>query len=182
MIDFFGKRGRFNADSFNQINSDLNNAFEEIKEEMEDHLDTINENTNEIQANHEYLNELNKKVEKLTERLDSLQLFFKGLTATDNKIIESENIKVQPLTSEEKRVFLLLYTSGEIPLNYRDLAERLSIAEPVVMDYITSMIEKGVAILKEYRSGKPFLKIERRFRELQAKENVIGLSQKTLDF
>ncbi|MFC1800630.1 hypothetical protein ACFLYT_01095 [Nanoarchaeota archaeon] len=182
MIDFFGKRGRFNAEDFKQMNSDLDNAFAEIRQEMEDHLDTINENTNEIQGNHEYLSGLNSKIDKLSERLDNLQMFLKGLASTDSKIKEAEKPKIQPLTSEEKRIFLLLYTSGEVPLSYKDLAERISVPEVIVRDYITTMIEKGVAIQKEYRNSKPFLKIDHQFRELQAKENIIGLAQKTLDF
>ena len=182
MIDFFGKRGRFNAEDFKQLNSDLDNAFSEIREELEDHLDTINENTNEIQANHEYLSELNRKVDKLSERIDTFQMFLKGLTSADSKIREAEPIKIQALTDQEKRIFLLLYTSGEVPLCYGDLAEPLSIPEAIVRDYITTMIEKGIPIRKEYRNNSAFLKIERRFRDLQAKENIVGMTQKTLDF
>ena len=40
------------------INKTLKKAFNKIKEEFEEHLGSINENTNEIQANYEYAKSL----------------------------------------------------------------------------------------------------------------------------
>ena len=44
--------------------------FVKIKQEFLEHLDSINQNTNEIQANYEYLKEFETKLEKLRERID----------------------------------------------------------------------------------------------------------------
>lgn len=49
-------------------------SFSKIKEELEDHLLAINENTNEIASNYEYICMLESKIERLTQRVDVLQL------------------------------------------------------------------------------------------------------------
>ena len=52
----------------------LKATFNKIKEEFEDHLDSINENTNEIHSNYEYMCELDSKIEKVNENLQNLRL------------------------------------------------------------------------------------------------------------
>ncbi len=55
----------------------LQDAFSKIKEEFEDHLTAINQNTTEIQANYGYLSEIDEKIEKICQRLDQIGLFYK---------------------------------------------------------------------------------------------------------
>ena len=45
-----------------KMQSQLKSAFNKIKQEIDDHRQSINENTNEIQTNHEYLNVIDAKV------------------------------------------------------------------------------------------------------------------------
>lgn len=153
---------------------------------MEDHLDSINENTNEIHSNYEFLQQLNAKIDKLSERIDSIHLFLKELATVDEKL-SSDNASptpqpVHPLSVIEKKVFMVIYTSGETSLNYAEISGRLNIKESLCRQYMINLIEKGIPILKEYKSNQVYVKIEKSFRDLQAKENLLDMNQKVLDF
>ncbi len=58
------KRGLY-SEIFRETNSELQDAFSQIKDEFEDHLTAINENTNEIQANYELLCNIDQKLKGL---------------------------------------------------------------------------------------------------------------------
>ena len=51
----------------------MRHAFNKIKEELTDHLQTINENTAEINSNHNYVLHLENMINKLNERLDEVE-------------------------------------------------------------------------------------------------------------
>lgn len=158
----------------------LNEIFSQIKEEFEDHLTSINENTNEIQSNSQYLAELDSKIEKLNEKLDRIQFFLeKNLSYKQEK---TPNFNILPLTKKEQEVFLVLYTLEEAKgaVSYVDIARRVALPEELVSSYITTMIEKGVPIIKKYINNKAYLKLDRSFKNIQAKENILKLNQKTL--
>lgn len=142
-----------------------------IREELDDHRDAINENTNELQANHEYIRSVEEKLDKIHARLEELFLFVTG-NASEQKL------EIQPLTRREQEVFQALYVVGEgIPfVSYRQLAKKLNSSEALISGFITNLIEKGVPIVKKYDNGQAFVQLEPRFRQKQAKEVVIGLN------
>jgi len=49
-------------------------SFKKIRTEMDDHLDAINENTNELVSVADYIAELEAKIVKLGERLDEAEM------------------------------------------------------------------------------------------------------------
>ena len=65
------------------LKSSLNKAFEQVKEQFEDHLESINENTNEIQGNFEYLCELDRKIDKLSEQVEQLNMLIRKQQGLD---------------------------------------------------------------------------------------------------
>ena len=161
-------------------NIDFRAIVKEIKEELEDHLTAINENTNEIQSNYEYLNELDQKMDKFSARLDQIQLF---LQEHSSFTIEKEPIfEIQELTKKEKEVFLVLYTFEEQSkgATYSEIARKLMLSETLVGNYIMNMIGKGIPIIKTFINGKAHLKIDKDFKRFQAKTNVLSIEQKTL--
>jgi len=109
------------------VNKRLKKAFNTIKEEFEEHLGSINENTNEIQANYEYLCNIDSKIDKLNEKIEEIQLFIKYLANEKNR-----DDKKKPthnhifLTTREKEVFLALYTMAEEkgPITYKAISRR----------------------------------------------------------
>ena len=173
------KRG-LSSEHIDTIGQNLNEVLSQVKEEFEDHLSAINDNTNEIQSNHEYSCRLDAKVEKINERLDQIQLLLKRLTGVNLK--KEHPFQSVELTDEEQRVFLILYTQEEIRgcVTYADIATRLEMSEELVQGYMTNMIEKGVPIIKRYVNRKAYLSIDSEFKQIQAKENILGIKQKQI--
>ena len=154
----------------------LRQEFTKIKQEFEEHLQSINENTNEIAANYEYTCEIESKLDKLSERVDQIQMYLES--ASGNFVSRSKNFDVKRLDRREQEVFLVIYTLEEEKgsLTYGDIAKKLSMSEQLASNYVTSLIEKGVPIIKRYLNSKPYLKLDPEFKTLQAKENILQLS------
>ncbi len=151
--------------------SQIISVIEGIKEELDDHREAINENTNEIQANYELVAELSKKVDRLSQRLDELYLLVRGNKDNSSKFM------IAPLTEKEKEAFQALYVlSEDSSVTYRQLSRRLIVTENLVASYMTNLIEKGVPVIKKYYSGKVFLSLDHEFRQVQTKNNIVGLS------
>lgn len=159
---------------------DLKEIIKQVREELDEHLCAINENTNEIQANYEYLAKLEAKIEKLSERIERIQLFLEEKLGLQRS--EVKEFTIEPLTNKEKEVFLTLYTLEETKglVTYTDIARKTGLPEEFVCSYITRMIEKGVPIVKRYVRDKPYLKLDSRFKELQAKKNILKIEQRTI--
>jgi hypothetical protein len=170
---------RFGSLDNKQLARDLRDEFNEVRDQLEDHLLAINENTTELQANHEFITSVNQKVDKLSERLDAIQMLLEKIIKKEIK--HEQNFSVQQLTPQEKRVFMIIYTAEDF-LNYSVLAMRLNMIETLVSQYVLNLIEKGVPVEKEYRQGKPYIKLSKDFRDYQAKNNVLNIDQTMLKF
>lgn len=149
----------------------LQSVLEGLREELDDHRTAINENTNELQSNHEYIHAVEEKLDKLHARIEELFLIVTGKAA-------DEKLQIQPLTKREQEVFQALYIVGEgVPfVSYRQLARKLNWSEALISGFITNLVEKGVPVLKKYDAGQAFVQLEQKFRQKQAKEVVIGLN------
>lgn len=160
-------------DSINNIKNEVKEIKKELKknltstrEEFEDHLEAINENTNEIQSNYEFLCDLDSKIEKLNERIDKIQFLLEG--KKDN------SYEIMPLTKREQEIFLVLYTSDNF-LSYSDIAKRTTLTFSLVQAYISNIIAKGIPIMKKYIDNKAFLYLDPAFKARQAKENLVKI-------
>jgi len=164
------------------LNKRLRVEFLGIKHELEEHLQAINENTNEITANYEYIGEIERKLDRLSERVDQIQMFLESKLAMP--ATQRNHFEVKRLNRMEQKVFLVIYTLEEEKsgVTYYDIAERLGISEHLAGTYVTSIIEKGVPILKRYINSKPYLRLEPEFKTLQAKENILQLSLQEFGF
>ena len=149
----------------------IQGILESMREELDDHREAINENTNELQANHEYIHSVEEKLDKIQARLEELFLIVGGKPA-------EQKVEIQPLTKREQEVFQALYIVGEsIPyVSYKQLARKLGISDALISGFVTNLIEKGVPIVKKYDDGQAFVQLDPRFRQKQAKEVVIGLN------
>lgn len=156
------------------IDFGIGQAFVKIREEFSEHLQAINENTNEIQANYEYLCEMDAKIDKLAEKLDEIALFIKHPHA-----VRKQEFSVAPLTKSEQEVFQSLYALVHEKGNatYLDIGRRCGLTEELVQSYVQNLIEKGVPVQKKYLGSHPLLSIDHDFCELQAKENILGISE-----
>ena len=146
--------------------SKLRESLARVREELDEHLDAINENTGEIQSNYAYVQKIDARVDELFIKLDRIERMLEQQTP---------RASIKPLTHGEKQVFLVLYT-GEESLTYEEISHRTGYPDALVKHHINELIEKGVPILKSYFNSAPCLKLEPRFKEQQAKENLINLS------
>jgi len=152
-----------------RLKTAMKKAFAVIKAEFDDHLESINQNTNEIQANYEYITRLETKVDKLSERVEELTM------CVDHKPGQMK-YEVSELTSREKEVFLALYASPK-ELTYKEISHRTGLPENLVICYISNLVTKGVHLNKKYNKNEVCLSIDPQFKEVQMKENMIGITE-----
>jgi DNA-binding CsgD family transcriptional regulator len=152
---------------------ELRDAFNKIKQEMNDHLDSINENTSEISANNNQLIHIEKMIGKLNERLDDFEVRLSELTG--EKLLRARDFSNITLSSREKEVFLVLYSRTGDLLGFREISKILGHTEETIRKQIESMINKGIPIVKKYFDNNVYLILDADFRNLQAKENIISL-------
>jgi len=144
----------------------MKEKFEVIRNALEEHLSAINENTSEIQAMFDYLQELEIKVDKLSHRLDNLQLNTGG---------EIDKPVIQPLDHIERKVFLVLYTE-DMPLSSREIGMKSRVPLSAVSECISSITDKGIPLLRSLVNNQIYFRLSPSFKEIQAKENLINLS------
>ncbi len=157
------------------VETKLKNSFEKIREELEEHLQAINENTSEIGQNHQYNCELESKMDQLSERLDHMELFLKQMGYGS----AMATFHVQPLSSDEKRAFVALYAIEEDKghVTYADISNVLLMDVQLVAGYVAALMEKGVPLVKRYVNNVAYLKIDADFKQLQAKENILSIDK-----
>ena len=144
----------------------MNKDFAVIRKRLDEHLNAINENTAEIQAMFDYLQELEIKVDKLSQRLDQAQL--------DMGLPRLKPL-VTPLNQTERKVFLVLYTEESL-LSYPEIAEKTRLSVSVIPECISSLIQKGIPFRRSFFQNQLFVGLDQQFKELQAKENLVNLS------
>lgn len=161
---------------FDLLSRKLRGEFTKIKHELEEHLQAINENTNEIASNFEYVSEIEAKLDRLSARVEQLQMCLESNSGI--AVARRNNFDVKRLNRREQEVFLVIYTLEDEKggLTYMDIAKKLGIPEQLASTYVTSLIEKGVPVIKRYINSKPYLRLEPEFKTLQAKENILQLS------
>jgi DNA-binding CsgD family transcriptional regulator len=164
----------FNSKTEKDLVKNLKNSFTKIKEEFNDHLDAINENTNEISANYEYILQIENKIEKLNEKLDEVCMF---ISQFQGKSLNKELFKDIDLTSREQEIFLLLYARNGDLIDAKEMAKLLGLTEEKIKTYISNLSLKGIPIIKKYLDGIIYYILDYDFRNLQAKENIIKIDE-----
>jgi len=152
-----------------------------MRHELEEHLQAINENTNEIAASYEYISEIENKIDKLSERIEQLQMHLEYGTGNAAK---RNNFDVKKLNRREQEVFLVIYTLEDEKngVTYDDISGKLGMSVQLAANYVTSLIEKGIPIIKRYLNSKPRLRLDPEFKTLQIKENILQLSLQEFGF
>jgi hypothetical protein len=151
----------------------LREAFRKIREERDEHLESINELTTELQSAFDYISDLENKYEKIKEITDELQMFKNSLLLSDKS--HFSNII---LSLDEQKLFLTLYVFGEKePLPFRYLIKKLSMEQNLIKTLLSSLLDKKIPITREKISTEWYFNIDSRFRELQTKENIIKIHE-----
>lgn len=155
-------------DELSGLKKGIKSAFGKVREEMDEHLDTINRNSNEIQSVYEFLMGLEGRLDKLSERVESLSL--------EKECPVREYEPVEALTSREQEVFLLVYTSS-LPLSSFAIAERLGLDERAVRRYLDGLMQKGVPLLEQRYDGRLHYSLELRFKDEQARRSLVRIDE-----
>ena len=158
---------------FSEMHKEVKQAFLRIKNELEDHLEAVNENTNEIQSNQDYLVRLDSKIEKLNERIDEMQLFIQGQSFNEADV----TYEISPLTNREREVFMAIYASEKDMLTADIISKKLGLTVQMVQMCISRIIRKGVPIIKKYCDNEIFLSLDKNFKRVQAKENILDIDE-----
>ncbi|MEK6837183.1 MAG: hypothetical protein AABX69_00905 [Nanoarchaeota archaeon] len=172
------KLGNLNSSAADELRQRFDAALKGVREEFDDHRESINDNTSEIEANYELLCKLESKVDRLQEQVEQLQI---GMSEFLGMHTQADAASAIELDEKEKDVFLILYTAAEQkPLTYREIAAAIKESEFLIRGYVTNLVEKGVPISKRYINDIAYISIDRSFKDRQAKENIVKLSQKTV--
>ena len=178
MAELLTKRENSSSTDGDKIKRKISLLVAEIHEEFEEHLEAINENTSEIQSNYESMSEIDCKITKVNERIDEIYTILSKLTGKKlNKAAKYEDI--DPLTTMEKNVFLNLYTEQQ-PVTYAELAKKMNMSISLARQYIINLLEKGIPIQKKYLKQRPYIYLDQKFKNLQAKKNILKIEQKIL--
>lgn len=146
----------------------IRKSFSAVKEELNVHLETINQNSTEVQTIYDYLEEIDSKIEKLNERIDELQMYV-------NPAADESQFNVE-LTHREQEVFMVLY-SEQKKITAKEVAKRLGFSDEMVNRYVYNIISKGVPILKQFVDGEVFLYLDLKFKDLQTRKGVIHIDE-----
>jgi DNA-binding CsgD family transcriptional regulator len=155
------------SEALRKMDGAVRKAFAAVKDEMNVHRETINQNTNDLQACYEYLAEIDRKLDKLAERLDELQY-----TVTPEQRVPEGIV----LTHREQEAFMVLYTADD-PVTSLEVARRLGLTVEMVEQYLFSISSKGVPILKTFANGKVYHSLDLKFKDLQARRNILNISE-----
>lgn len=146
-----------------ELKTVLRRSFHEVRVEMDDHLDAINQNSSEVQALHTFLEQVNAKVDKLSDRIDELS-FVLNPEKTDFSQIR--------LTRQEQEVFLVLY-GLEGPLTPEQVGRKLGLSRQLAAQYLYNLQLKGVPMVARNWKGELFYSLDLKFKDLQARKNVL---------
>lgn len=152
-------------------------VLKSIREELDDHRDAINHNTDEIGGNHEIMYQMMAQLDKMSERIDSMALYLKR---KDSNFKDDNLVDIKPLTRREKEVFMALYelTQSQPAVSFRDLSNLMEMPIGSVQGYICALIEKGVPVEKTVSHRTVYLSLKKSFARLQAKNNIMGVDAK----
>lgn len=150
---------------------ELYHMFNSVKEEFDDHLNAINENTLEIKDNYERIYMLDQKIEKLSHKLETTYMMVSELLKQKNHF---DSIT---LTDLEQKVFLGIYTeNGRV--SYTVLSKKLGLKRSVIRLTVESLKKKAIPLFVQKEDVETYTAMEQRFKELQARENLIKIEEK----
>lgn len=160
------------------LDVELSSGLQQIRQELDDHLTAINENTDEVEMNFSYLINIEKKVKHLENKMDRVMEMLAKIMPECEQKSSKKQIKIN---DKEESVFSILYSSPKA-MDCVQIASRLRRSDTFVRYSINSLMTKGIPISKHIVSNKTYFALDPEFKELQCRENILNLSKTlTLD-
>ncbi len=113
-----------------------------IREELDEHLDALNQNTGELSAVYEHVCEIDARLEKLVERVDALQALILSQNSVTQSSRETRQVK---LTQKERGVLQALRNSAG-PVTSIQVGKLVGLTSDLAAQTIFVMSQKGVPI------------------------------------
>jgi dGTP triphosphohydrolase len=154
------------------INKGVTMAFQKVAEEFSEHLDTINANTSETAALTQAIYVLEEKIDKLNERIDEFTV------SKSFKRKDFSNIEIN-LNVQEQEVFATLYTSEKF-LSIKQISGLVGRTIDATKIILKRLVSKKISILKETNGKEYFYGLDKFFKQIQAKENIVKLNETVL--
>lgn len=120
--------------------SELPEELREVWGELDEHLDTLNQNTAEVSTLYEHLDELDARVQKLIERFDTFQTLL-----TAQKTGSEEDTRPIRLTPKEEGVLYALAHAKE-PLTSAIIAKETGLTVDLAAQMLFCLTQKGIPI------------------------------------
>lgn len=149
-----------------EVIENVKTAFEMVREEFDEHLLAINENTTEQLIQNNHICELDQRLCKIEERMDEIHNMLR-------QMITKAELSVK-MTKEEQRVFLLLYTHDKF-ITPKEISTRLCMQMQEAGEALDAMMDKGVPIEREMLDGRIYFRLSKEFKLRQAKENIVKI-------
>jgi hypothetical protein len=128
-----------------------------IRDELDEHLDALNQNTAEIGAVQEYVGEVDARLEKLAERIDALQALLLAQTSIP---------KAVRLTPKEEEFLRALLDTKE-PVTSISLGRTTGLTADLAAQTLYCLKQKGIPVLAQVVEEQTFYALEARFCEEQ---------------
>lgn len=145
----------------------LRAAFAAIKNDLDNHLEDINENTQEIFENRHMIADLHERLCKLSDQLHEVRL---RLDASDMRYPSCIELSLR-----EQEVFLVLYTATDV-VAYSEVSRQVSLPVSFLQEVTYSLIQKGIPVVKQRdEQGRVLLSLDLEFKEEQSKRNIVGI-------
>ncbi|MBT4387699.1 hypothetical protein HOK68_00975 [Candidatus Woesearchaeota archaeon] len=159
----------------NFLEKNIRQSFKNLRLELEDHLDSINDNTNEVEYISELLCDFDNRLLKLE---DSIEFIKNNLGST-----KPINKNITPLLNErETDIFLSIFRDENNTKPLSLISQEISIPENTIKKLISNIVKKGIPILQTNTAEGKFFYIDNDFKEKQLKQNVLNISTNlTLD-
>ena len=179
--EFFKNRKRYFLRKPKIGSVGVKEELKNLKNELDEHLEAINESTAEIQTSFQCMDELNEKIGKVAERIERIELF---LQSHSNFFVEMKSFDIKPLTKTEQQVFMVIYALEDEKglVSCAEIGRKTSLPGYIVSEYIARLLDKGIPLMRKYVNNVPYIKLNPDFKRLQAKENIlmIDTAQKEL--
>jgi predicted nucleic acid-binding Zn-ribbon protein len=157
----------FQNDKLKKIEQATKSAFAKVKEELDEHLEAINQNTTETSAQSESIKQLEQKIEKLEEKFEHI-LELLG---------ERHQYNLEPLTLREQEVFFALYQATDYKIcTAKTIALKTGLPVLMIDEVVDALIAKGVPIYRREIDAEYELILDPQFKQAQAKHNLIKIS------
>ena len=141
-------------------------VLDTMRDELDDHRQTINENTTEIETVFEFLNALEAKLDNVQQLVEKLALSLS---------LQEPQQLIGVLNRREKAVCQALFLLGKTKpwVSCEDLAKHSQISREVLAATLAGLATKNVQVIKKYDHNRAYAQLAPSFREQQAKHNVI---------